>query len=291
MVSSGAGRLGELLREGVVARETPRAPRLRGLLLFVLPLPLLFGALIALGAGRLESFLADASGFALFMAAAYLTRRGIREAHLQDRRRRFARLPRVRLQTLGGLLVALATGWCVLVSLGQGAGLALAFAAVALLGFHLSYGLMPEAPEQPFDFSDARARKVAAALAEAEQKLIEVETAAARIANPELKARLGRIALKGRRILEQIAERPTDLFRARKFLNVYLDGVRQVTDGYARTHRQADVLALEENFRGVLVTVEEVFDEQHQRLLDSDLMDLDVRIEVLKQQLEREGLS
>ncbi|AFL76126.1 5-bromo-4-chloroindolyl phosphate hydrolysis family protein [Thiocystis violascens] len=258
--------------------------RLKGALLFLLPLPLLFGALIGLGAGRLDAFLGDGAGFVLFMVAASLTRRGILSAQSRQTPR-FARLERFPLKTIGGLLTGFATGLTAFVAVGHGLALSLTFAALALLGFHLVYGLEPLGRPRPFDLGDERARKVADALAEAERKLIELERAATTIANPELKLRLQRIGRQGRVILNQIADRPTDLFRARKFLNVYLEGVQQVADGYARTHRLADSRELEQNFRTVLATVEEVFDEQHRRLLKTDLMDLDVQIEVLKKQL------
>jgi len=41
----------------------------------------------------------------------------------------------------------------------------------------------------------------------------------------------------------------------------------------------------------VLVTIEQVFGEQQQKLLENDVLDLDVQIEVLKTQLEREGVT
>jgi hypothetical protein len=71
---------------------------------------------------------------------------------------------------------------------------------------------------------------------------------------------------------------------------VYLEGAEQVTQGYAATHRLADFSELEQSFRSVLVTIEEVFGEQQKRLLDADLLDLDVKIEVLHKQLKREGI-
>jgi hypothetical protein len=40
----------------------------------------------------------------------------------------------------------------------------------------------------------------------------------------------------------------------------------------------------------VLESIEEVFQEQRQKLLQTDIMDLDVQIEVLTNQLKREGL-
>ncbi|UHD17242.1 5-bromo-4-chloroindolyl phosphate hydrolysis family protein [Thiocapsa bogorovii] len=267
-----------------------RRPRARGTLLYVLPIPLLIGALIGLGAGRLDVVLADGGVFAIFMAAADLTRRGLKAESAQQILR-FTRLQRVPLKTIGGLLTGLATGLAAVVSVHQGLGLGLAYAAVAMLGFHLLYGFEPLGRPRAFATNDERSRKIAAALAEAERKLIDLDRAAKTIANPELKIRLQRIGSQGRSILDQIADRPTDLFRARKFLSVYLDGVQQVADGYARTHRLADSRELEQNFRNVLVTVEQVFDEQHQRLLKTDVMDLDIQIEVLKKQLEREGIQ
>jgi 5-bromo-4-chloroindolyl phosphate hydrolysis protein len=267
-----------------------RRARAKGTLLYLLPIPLFVGALLGLGAGRLDVVLADGGIFALFMAAADLTRRGLKAEQTQQILR-FTRLQRVPLKTIGGLLTGLATGLAAFLSLHHGVGLSLAYSAVAMLGFHLVYGFEPLGRPRAFATHDERARKVAAALAEAEGKLIELDRAAASIANPELKLRLRRIGAQGRSILNQIAERPTDLFRARKFLSVYLDGVKQVTDGYARTHHRADSRDLEQSFRNVLVTVEDVFEEQRQRLLKTDVMDLDIQIEVLKKQLEREGLQ
>jgi 5-bromo-4-chloroindolyl phosphate hydrolysis protein len=184
----------------------------------------------------------------------------------------------------------LATGLAALLAVGQSAALSLVYAAIAMIGFHLVYGFEALGRPRAFTSDDERVRKVERALAEAEGKLLELDRAARRIGNPELKSRLGRIGAQGRAILDQIAGRPTDLSRARRFLAVYLDGVKQVTDGYARTHTQADSRDLEQNFRNVLVTVERVFDEQHQHLLETDLMDLDIQIEVLQKQLEREGI-
>lgn len=267
-----------------------RRPRAKGTLLFLLPIPLFIGALLGLGAGRLDVVLADGGIFALFMAAADLTRRGLQAEHAQQILR-FTRLQRVPLKTIGGLLTGLATGLASFLSLDHGVGLSMAYSAVAMLGFHLVYGFESLSHPRAFATHDERARKVAAALAEAEHKLIELDRAATRIANPELKLRLKRIGAQGRSILNHIADRPTDLFRARKFLSVYLDGVKQVTDGYARTHRLADSRDLEQNFRNVLVTVEQVFEEQHRKLLSTDVLDLDIQIEVLKKQLEREGIQ
>ena len=279
------GRLGTLLQH-----RPGQLPRRKGALLWVLPAPLLLAAVIALGAGHLGSFLAKAGGFALFMTAAWLTRRGLR-ADYAGPQPRFARLARWPLKTLGGVLTALGAGVTANLAAGHGPGISLAFAAVAAIGFHLAYGFESLGRPRPFGGGDEPSRRVAEALAEAEGRLLDLEQTAQSLTNPELKARLTRLSAQGRGILDQIADRPTDLYRARKFLNVYLEGVQQVAAGYASTHRRADSRELEQNFRNVLVTVEEVFEQQRQRLLETDVLDLDIQIEVLKKQLEREGIA
>ena len=88
-----------------------------------------------------------------------------------------------------------------------------------------------------------------------------------------------------------VEENPRDLRRARKFLNVYLTGAQRVSEGYARTHRRAGSEELESDFRDVLSTIENVFEEQRRKLLAKDALDVDVQIEVLARQLEREGVA
>lgn len=278
-------RLESLIRPG-----PQRVPRRKGALLWVLPLPLLLAAMISLGAGHFDRFLAEASGFALFMTAAWLTRRGIRDDYAEPQAR-FARRGRWPWKALGGALTALAAGITAYFAVRHGPAISLAFAAVTAIGFQLAYRFEPLGAQPALDVGDESSRRVAEALAEAEDRLIDLERTAASMTNPELKARLERLGIQGRAILDQIADRPTDLYRARKFLNVYLEGVQQVAQGYARTHQRADSRELEQNFRTVLMTVEEVFEEQRQRLLESDILDLDIQIEVLKKQLEREGIA
>lgn len=274
------------------ARPAPRPRPVRAWLLWIFSAPLLLAALSALAAGRLEGFLGDASAWTLVALAALLTRRSSRPEPMIERRfsrrRRRWRLP---LRNLAA--AALALGTCVGAVFGVGHlfGVGLGFAAVAVLGYHLAYGLQPIWVAERYPALDTESEAVIEALAEAEDRLIKIERAAEAIANRELSERLGRIADLGRGILAQIAERPSDLRRARRFLAVFLEGAEQVSDGYARTHRHTDSAELEQNFRAVLITIEEQFHRQRERLREADILDLDVQIEVLKKQLDQEGIS
>jgi hypothetical protein len=264
-----------------------RPPRM--VLLWVLSTPLLIGAMTALAAGRLGGFIGDAAGWGLIAAAIMLTRQGFADLGA-GRERRFSRRLRLPLKNLAAGLLGLGTA--VAATLGAGHGLVegIAFGGISVFGYHLAYGLESFVAGRRLVADDKDGRAVADALAEAETRLINIENAASAIGNPELRLRLNRIAGQGRGMLEQIAERPSDLRRARRFLTVFLEGAEQVSDGYVRTHRHADSPELEQNFRNVLVTIEDQFAAQRERLRQADVLDLDVQIEVLKKQLEQEGI-
>ncbi len=264
-------------------------PSPKGFWLFFFPLPLLSASILALASGRLEAMLATGSAFALFVLGALFTRRGLLGSSGAPVLR-YDRRPRLSLKNLGAGVTAAATSVAAYFAADHGLPNSIAFAGVSLLAFHLLYGLDPlRAPRIPLagEGADERVRK---ALAEAEQQILGIERSARAIGNPELRQRLGRIAGQGREILGLIERRPRNLRRARKFLTVYLEGAQQVGAGYAQTHKLADSRELEQNFRTVLVTIEDVFAEQQERLLETDVLDLDIQIEVLTKQLKNEGI-
>ena len=271
-------------------QQTPgRFPSTRGILMFLLPLPVLFAAIAALAHGNLAGLFDNAVGYGLFLAGALLLRRGLRSEAEYDRRR-VAKTPWP-LKTLGSGVIALATGLTAWSGAHYPPVIAGAFSLVALLGCYLSYGFDPRVAKRFTDRDGVdTTNRVLEALTQAETSIAAIEQATRDIRNAELNSRLRRIAAQARRILTMLEEDPRDLRRARKFLNVYLDGARQVTEGYAKTHARAATPELEDNFRRVLATIEEVFQEQQQKLLESDVTDLDVQIEVLTTQLKREGV-
>jgi hypothetical protein len=122
-------------------------------------------------------------------------------------------------------------------------------------------------------------------------RLRAIEAAGSAIAVPEFRERLTRITAIGRSILSEIERDPSDAARARRFLNVYLDSAERVTVDYARTHAQRREQPLEQNFRQLLVDMENTFAGQHKKLIERDLMSLDVDIEVLNARLKQEGVS
>lgn len=271
-------------------RQTPgRFPAPKGMLMFLLPLPVLIAAVVSLAHGSLDGLLGNAAGYGLFLAGALLLRRGLL-TEAEYGRRRVAKAPWP-LKTLGGGVIALATGITAWFGAGQHPAIAVAFGLAALLGCYLSYGFDPRVAKRFTDRDGVDVTdRVLEALTQAEASIAAIEQSTRNIRNAELNSRLRRIVAQARQILTMLEEDPRDLRRARKFLNVYLDGAKQVTEGYAKTHARVAAPELEDNFRRVLATIEDVFQEQQQKLLETDVTDLDVQIEVLTTQLKREGV-
>jgi 5-bromo-4-chloroindolyl phosphate hydrolysis protein len=262
----------------------------RGALLYLLPSPLAPTALIALAQGDFNAAMAAAGCLLSLFAGAHLNRRGIRE-ELIGPARRYTRPVRIPYKYLAAALVGLGTAVAAFALVGQGLAVSLTFGLLALAGYHLTYRLPPLRrllPQTRYETADKALRRV---LEQAERRLLAIEVVADKVANQELSERLRRITEHGRAILDLIAERPAERFRARKFLNVYLEGAERVATRYAKTHRLARTQVLEQNFRRVLAQIEAVFERERSQLHEHDVLDLDIQIEVLRKQLEREGIS
>jgi hypothetical protein len=263
---------------------------LRGTLLYLLPLPLPLAGLIALAGGDFGAAAAAVAAFAALFMGARLNRRRLRE-QLVAPQRRYGRPPAMPYGYLAAASVATGTAVAAAGVAEHDALVSATFALLAAVGFHLSYplasprGLLRRPEGEPAD------TRVRAALQRAESRVLAIELAAEGIGNLELEQRLQRIAAQGRGILELIADRPGELWRARKFLNVYLEGAERVASRYVQTHRLSRSQALEDSFRNVLAEIEAAFERQRKLLLEHDIDDLDVQIEVLRKQLEREGLA
>jgi hypothetical protein len=263
---------------------------LRGLLPYLLAAPLMLAALIALATAQLTAAAWAAAAFAAIVTGARLNRRVLLERHLATERR-YTRPDGLLLHYAAAAMVAGGTLLAAFGVAGQGLPVSLVYGLLATIGFHLSYRLPALRELFPGPRVSVGDPALAKALAQAEERLLVIEAAGLRVGNAELEDRLRRITRKGRMILEVLSQRPTDLFRARQFLNLHLEGAARVADRYVKAHRFLRGGILEQRFRRVLVQIETAFDRQRQQLLTHDLQDLDVQIEVLRQQLRREGIA
>ncbi|HRJ53274.1 MAG TPA: 5-bromo-4-chloroindolyl phosphate hydrolysis family protein [Candidatus Thiothrix moscowensis] len=265
---------------------------IKGILLYLLPLPVLITAIGSLMRGAVMDTLVTGGVFAALMLGASIARHGFR-LQGEYERRKIARAPSTPFKTVAAIIISLAIGvldwWNSSFAMGSILPSTLV-GAVTFLGFALYYGLDPRRDKATGISIGVTIDEVLDALDAANVKIDAIEQARRKINNPEFNARLQRITSKAREVLTSIEDDPTRLSRARKFLKVYLDGTQRVTEGYARAHQDNKPVALETNFSRVLDSIEQTFAEQHTKLLEDNHFDLDVQIEVLETQLKREGV-
>jgi hypothetical protein len=258
------------------------------------PLLLVAPLVTSLIAGDVAEFVSLAIAILLCSVGTLLVESGLR-AEADYVRRAVATAPRPPRKLLGAVALGLGVFVGSLGATAAGLPLSLLFGALAGVGCVLAYGTDPAkdkglAPELARK-AGVKTEQVIEALTEAEGKIKDVERSAEQLHNRELTVRLARIVDRARAVLAQIEKDPSDLRRARRFLVTYLDGTRDVVRKYTEQQRDLADTELAENFRHVLETVERVFTEQEEVLKRNETMDLEVQIEVLRTQLEREGVA
>ena len=258
----------------------------KGLLLFIMPMPVLFAAIVHLLKGNITLSITSGLLFAGFMVAAIVARHGFK-LESRFKQNKFSKAPGTPFKTVAAIILASTTGLTALFLTKYDLIESVLIAVVTLIAFLIAYGIDPR-KDKSIDISlGVSAEEVYEALEEAELKISSIEASRKSIRNIEFNRHLKIIITKARGILTLIEEDPKDLSRARKFLKVYLDGTARVTESYAKTQsKSASTAALDKNFAEVLETIEATFDEQHKKLLENDQFDLDVKIEVLRAQLK-----
>ena len=258
----------------------------KGLLLFVMPMPVLFAAIVHLLKGNITLSIISGLLFAGFMIAAIVARHGFK-LESKFKQKKFSKAPGTPFKSVAAIILATTTGLTAFLLTQYGLFESILFGAVTLLGFYIAYGVDPRKDRTGNISLGVSADEVFEALEEAELRMASIESSRQNIRNIEFNRHLKLIIEKARGILTLIEEDPKDLSRARRFLKVYLDGTARVTESYANTqNKSASTAALDQNFAEVLESIEATFDEQHKKLLENDQFDLDVKIEVLKAQLK-----
>lgn len=253
----------------------------------VAAVPLLFAAVAALLGGNALGMAVSLGLFALYAFAVFLIRQGL-EAEEAYEDRTYASPPSLPRKLLGSLGLGGATvltglfGWDIGVFQSLGMGILAAGASV------LTFGLDPMRAKGEISLSGVTPHMVEEAIAEAEERIEGIDRAAADIIDAPLRDRLAKITARGRDILARIEQDPSDLRRARKFLKVYLDGALEATRKYARSQHDLDDSEMYLKFRSLLDDMQATFDQQYDKLLTNDRIDLDVEIDVLAERLNRE---
>ena len=274
----------------------------RSLLMFILPTPLLFAALGAVGSSGL-SLIGFLAAYACLILGAWLLREGQKAADAYEERA-IARPPafprKLCAAGLVGIGVFLASFMAApaaeggvlgqLASFGGNVINAVIFGVVAAGAHVLAFGADPMKSKGLTDaIHQAELDRVTDALDKAEAKLKTIEALANTLRDREIDTRVHALNATVRDMIKIVEEDPRDLSRARRYLGVYLKGAEEATRKYADNHERLDDPKLRTDYLDLLTDLEASFRRGRETLLIDDRMDLEVEIEVLHDRLEQES--
>lgn len=284
-----AGAGGPVPRPAGLRSGRARRVSLRARLMFLLPVPLLFAGLGAIGRGDAAEMVGELGGFAGLMASAWLLNEGLRAEEAFDART-VARPPAIPRKLFAAVLTGASVAAAGLLGGSQEPAGALAFGVVAAGAQLLAFGLDPMRRKGLAGVDAMSNERVARAIDRAEELVTETADAAKRFGDRRLEGRVERICAQAREVFRAVERDPRDLGRARTFLSVYLLGLRDATVKFADLWSRARDTDARAQYEALLGDLEASFGTHRAALLADNRSDLDIEIEVLRERLQQDGL-
>ncbi len=257
---------------------------IKGTLLYLFLIPLFIAVILALLQTNIQAFLLNSLAFALFFFTAKLSSKGFTQ-ELEYLRSPLTKAPKIPYKTIAAFMLGGSTFFTAWVAGGKSFFSALFLGVIATLGYYLYYGFDPK-KDKLDNLGDISAEFVLETIGEAKTKLSNIEKHMDQIEDTLLHGKLNTAMIKAKNILETIQEDPKDIRVARKFLIVYIDGVAKVTDSYVSMDEEDIDSETKERLYGLMDDLDIRFDKELERLKNNNQFDLDVHIDVLKEQIK-----
>jgi 5-bromo-4-chloroindolyl phosphate hydrolysis protein len=256
----------------------------QGHFLYLFLAPLSLAIILALLQRDIGSFILNIIAFGLFFATAKINSIGLSNEY-EYHTKTLTKAPKIPFKTIAAILLGISTLFTATVA-GERSILTGTFLAiVSTIGHYLYYGTDPK--EDKIDnIGDISAQFVIETLSEARAKLSSIETDISYITDTELYSKLKIATNKGYEIIDTIEDDPKDLRVARKFIIVYIDGIKKVTQSYTSIDEEEITSETKKKLSNLLFDIEERFEKEIKRLKKNNQFDLDVNIEVLQKQIK-----
>ncbi len=263
---------------------------IRGILLYLLALPLILALFFALLMGKTASILSLSVATALYLLGATVARRGFLAERLYLKST-IARAPRLRYKTVAAIILTIATFYTSLFTTHNGMILSIVLALFFLIGFYLYYGFDPTEDKVGDLGIGVTAEEVIEITDRAKGSVASLKKIEARIFDDEVRQMIASVVKETNDVIRAIEKDPNDLSKARKFFNVYLYRTEQISKEYLKNLENGNIdETLRQNFKNLLKSVTETIHQQKARLDEEDVTRLDIQIEALNKQLKNEGV-
>jgi hypothetical protein len=228
-------------------------------------------------------------GAAVLTLAAWLLQEGL-AAEAAYNARKVARRPALPRKMLATALTGV--GVTIAAYTGDSGAVGAVLYGIAAAGLHTAtFGIDPMTDKRMEGIDSFQQDRVARVVDQAEAHLDVMKRQIETVSDRRLTERVEDFQVIARRMIRTVEEDPRDLTGARKFLGVYLMGARDATlkfvDLYNR-NKDADARAA---YEALLDDLEQNFAARTDKMMLDDRSDMDIEINVLRDRLQREGVS
>lgn len=263
-------------------RSTARAvPKL----LFLPPIILVFTSLNESPAYLVLGLIAGG----VLASAVWMLREGLK-AEVAYNARKVARRPAVPRKMLAAALTGIGAA---LAAFTGDSGLVGSFLyGVAAAGLHVAaFGIDPMTDKRIEGVDTRQQDRVARVVDKAEAHLDVMKSQIDALNDRKLADRVDAFQQVARRMIRAVEEDPRDLTAARKFLGVYLMGARDATIKFVDLYGHNTAEDARASYEALLDDLEQNFAAKTETMLLDDRSDMDIEINVLRDRLQREGVS
>jgi len=256
---------------------------LKPFLLYIFAFPFILSVIVALFILDIKSFLFNVVALILYLGVLYLSKKGFLQEY-EYNQSILARAPKIPYKLFAALLLSLVVFYAAFLISHKTLTNSSFLSLIAFLGYYLYYGLDPK-EDKLVDLGDVSEEFFFDTINEAQEKLDFISKKLSTVERESLKNKINTAVVISQEILQTIQKDPKDIRVARKFLMVYLDGIKDVLSSYSELESDdisdATHIRLEELFDDI----QERFDKELDRLKNNNQFDLDVNIDTLKQQI------
>lgn len=225
----------------------------------------------------------------LLTLAAWLLREGLR-AEAAYNARKVARKPAFPRKMLATALTGVGVGLAAFT--GETGVIGSVFYGIAAAGLHLAaFGIDPLADKRMEGIDTFQQDRVAKVVEEAEDHLSVLRGQIETLRDRALTGRVNGFIAAANTMIRTVEEDPRDLTGARKFLGVYLMGAKDATVKFVDLYKRNKDADARTAYESLLTDLEQNFAARTEKMLLDDRSDMDIEIKVLRDRLQREGVS
>jgi len=259
--------------------------RKRAKFLYIVLIPLFISTIISLFHSDYSRFAIKVVSFILFFIGIKLIDRGLQEEE-SYKNAKIYKVSLIKYKLLGYIVISTTLLFMSINLIKQPILNSLIQSFIGFIGLVLYYGVDPFKDKLPKGNLSINMDRFLKELQEAQEKVNYIKEATEHIQNWQLKVALNSALKRSQEILNTIKEDPKDIRVARKFMVVYLDGIKDVIDKYNSIDKEHLDSEYTERLIDTLNLATKRFEDELERLKSNDLFDLDVQIDALKEQLK-----